>query len=225
MSRLRPTPRSRSKASSSTTLGLATIKRLSCIGGALSCRPLATLVRNTILPSVVNRRPAKSTALRRLLGEVIVRIGEVLQPRQLANARRDIPCEAVVGHVQLLQPPHAADPRRKWTLQIVEAHIEHRQPVQHPDLRGQTSGQVIVHQNQLIQRFPHLPDTPRNAAAEIVIRQHEHGNRRVSEILRDAEPEPVVVEENGVEILIENLRRNASLELVKPEIQEFQRRQ
>lgn len=43
--------------------------------------------------------------------------------------------------------------------------------------------------------------------------------------MRNAKPEPVVVEENGIEILIKELRRNGAFELVKTKIQVLEGRQ
>lgn len=221
-SRLRP---SRSAAAADVAFGLTTVVRLSSIGSAFPSRPLVTLIRNTIRPPIEHGGAAESTALRSLLGEVIEGVSEVLQPRQLAHGGRDLSGEAVVRHVQLLQFPHAADLRRQWPLQIVEAHIKHRQLLQHPNLRRQTTGEIIIHQNQLVQRLPHLPNAGRNAASEVIISQNKHRNRRVPQIFRNTEPESVIIKEQSIQILIENLRRNTAFEVVEPKVQKLQRRQ
>lgn len=224
--RIRP---SRSTAATAAAADVAfrlpAVVRLRSIGAAFPSRPLVALGRNTILPPIEHDAAAEPTALRRLLGEVVEGVGEVLQPRQLADGGRNLSGEAVVRHIQLLQLPHAADLRRQRPLQVVEAHIKHRQLLEHPNLRRQTTGEVIVHQNQLVQRLPHLPNAGRNTTAEIIIRQNQHRNRRVPQILRNAEPEPVVIQEQSIQILIENLRRNTAFEVVKPQIQKLQRRQ
>lgn len=220
-SRLRPNRRSRSDEA----FRLATVERLSSVRCALLSRPLPALTRYTILPPIKHGGATDSTALRRLPGEVIEGVGEVLQARQLADSGWHHPGEAVVGYIQLLQAPHAADLRRQRPLQIVKTHIKHRQVLQHPNLRRQAPRQIIIHQNQLVQSLPHLPNAGRNAAAEIVVRQNQHRNRRVPQILRYAESESVVVEEQSIQILVKHLRRHATLEVIEPEVQELQRRQ
>lgn len=217
--------RARWRASAAAALGLATIEWLSRIRRTLLSRPLPTLTRNTILPPIKHGGAAEFTALRRRAGEVIEGVSKVLQPRQLANGGGHLPGEAVVGHIQLLQTPHAADLRRQRPLQVIEAHVKHRELLEPPNLRRQAPRQIIVHQNQLVQRLPHLPNAAGNAAAEVVVRQNQHRNRRVPQILRDAEPESVVVQKQRVQLLIKQLRRHAAFELIEPEVQEFQRRQ
>lgn len=217
--------RSWRRAAAAAAFGLATIEWLSRIRRTLPSRPLPTLTRNTILPPIKHGGAAESTALRRLPGEVIEGVSKVLQLRQLANGGGHLPGEAVVGHIQLLQTPHAADRRRQRPLQVVEAHVKHREFLEQPNLRRQAPRQIIVHQNQLVQRLPHLPNAAGNAAAQIVVRQNQHRDRRVPKILRDAEPESVVVQKQRVQLFIKHLRRHAAFELIEPEVQEFQRRQ
>lgn len=59
---------------------------------------------------------------------------------------------------------------------------------------------------------------------ELVVGQHNNGNRRVPEIIRQIEPEPIVVDENGIQVLVKQLLRDGPFELIEPQIQEFQRR-
>lgn len=59
---------------------------------------------------------------------------------------------------------------------------------------------------------------------ELVVRQNNHRHRRVPEILREIENKPVMVDENGVQWLIKELSRNSPFKLIKPQIQELQRR-
>ncbi|THU52360.1 hypothetical protein C4D60_Mb10t03190 [Musa balbisiana] len=61
-------------------------------------------------------------------------------------------------------------------------------------------------------------------AAEAVVGEDDDGDRGVAEVVRDVEGEPVVVDEDGVEGLVEQLARDAALELVEPDVEEFQRR-
>ncbi|EYU23040.1 hypothetical protein MIMGU_mgv1a0164371mg [Erythranthe guttata] len=120
-------------------------------------------------------------------------------------------------HIQLLQTQHPTDGIGQRPHQTVIAHIEHRHVLQQPDLRRQTRPQPIVHQYNLVQ-IRHVPQTRRNTAVELVVRQHNHRHRRVAEVVRDFKREPVVVDEYGVQRLVEQLRRNRAFELVEPDV-------
>lgn len=126
-------------------------------------------------------------------------------------------------NIQLLKLLHPADLRsRQRPLQTVITDVKHRQLLQHPDLRRQASRQIIIHQDQLIQSLSHFPNAAGDTAAEIVIRQDEHRNRRIPKILRDPKLEPVIIQKQGIQIFIEHLIGDAAFEFVKPEVQEFQ---
>lgn len=60
---------------------------------------------------------------------------------------------------------------------------------------------------------------------ELVVGEDDDGDRRIPEVIGQIEPEPVVVDENGVQVLVEQLLRHRPFELVEPQIQEFQLRQ
>lgn len=53
---------------------------------------------------------------------------------------------------------------------------------------------------------------------KLVAGNHHHRHRRVTEIFRQLELEPVVVDENRVQILVEQLLGNPTLELVVSQI-------
>lgn len=128
-------------------------------------------------------------------------------------------------HIKLLQTLHVPDLRRQRALKIIETDVKHRQVLQKPDLRRQTAGEIVVQQNDLVESLRHLSDTPGNTTSEVVVSKHQNRNRGVSKILGDSEPEPVVVQENGVEVFVEELQRNRAFELVEPEVEVFQRRE
>lgn len=127
-----------------------------------------------------------------------------------------------MSHIQLLQALHLADRRRERSLEMVEADIKDSNLVEKADLRWQARGKIIIEEDDLIQGLPHLPNAPRNAAAEIVVGQDQNRDGGVAQILRNPELEPVVIEENSVQILVEELGRHRAFELVEPEIQELE---
>lgn len=108
---------------------------------------------------------------------------------------------------------------------MVEAHIKDGKIPEAADLGRQATGEIVIQQNNLVESLPHVADATRNATPKIIVGQHKHRNGRVAEIVGDAHPEPVVVEENGIEILVEELGRNGAFELVKTEIQVLEGRQ
>lgn len=59
---------------------------------------------------------------------------------------------------------------------------------------------------------------------ELVIRKHNHRHRRVPEIIRQFESEPVVVNKNRVQIFIKQLSGHIAFKFVEPQIQELERR-
>lgn len=59
---------------------------------------------------------------------------------------------------------------------------------------------------------------------ELVIRQDDHRNRRIPKVIRKVKHEPVMVDENRVQRLVEKLLRDCPFELIEPQIQEFQGR-
>lgn len=58
---------------------------------------------------------------------------------------------------------------------------------------------------------------------ELVVRQDDHRNRRVAQVVRDIKHEAIIVDEDGVQIPIEELAGDHALELIVAEIEEFER--
>lgn len=58
---------------------------------------------------------------------------------------------------------------------------------------------------------------------ELVVRQDDHRNRRVAQVVRDIKHEAIIVDEDGVQIPIEELAGDRALELIVAEIEEFER--
>lgn len=76
---------------------------------------------------------------------------------------------------------------------MIEADFEDSKLLEHPDLWRQTSSKVVVHENDFIQRFAHLPYACRNATSKIVVGEDQYRNGRVAKVLRNTKSEPVVV--------------------------------
>ncbi|KAF7806888.1 nuclear pore complex protein Nup107 [Senna tora] len=128
-------------ASKSTTIHRILIKCLT-----FTFRPLQRPIRKAI-PPIIFRRQLKTLA--RLAAEVIERVREVLQPRQLAHTRRNLAGEPVTGHIQPLQLLHPGDRLRQRSLHLVAADVEHRHLLQLPDLLRQAASQPAVHHHDL----------------------------------------------------------------------------
>lgn len=60
---------------------------------------------------------------------------------------------------------------------------------------------------------------------EIIVRQNDNRNRRIAKIVRQFESKPVVVDENCIQRLVEQLRRNRAFKLVEPNVEVDQLRQ
>lgn len=123
-----------------------------------------------------------------------------------------------MGHIQLLQLLHPSDRIRNGPHQPIEAQIQHRQLPQQPDLARDTRSEPVIHENDLVERFGHVTEPSRHAATEPVVREHNHRNRRISDIIGQIRREPVVIDENRVQILVEERFRNLPFELVEPEV-------
>lgn len=183
-------------------------------------RPLCRPIRQAI-PLIIETRQGQTH--RRLAGEEVIRVSEVLQPRQRANSRRNRPRQQVMSHIELLKAHHPSNCARQRTQELIVADVEHRQVLQHPNLLRQARPEPIVHQNNLVQ-VRHVAQASRNAAVELVVGQNDDGDRRVPEIIRQIEPEPVMVDENSIQVLVKQLPGHSPLELIEPQIQEFQLR-
>lgn len=102
---------------------------------------------------------------------------------------------------------------------MVEANIKHSELVEEADFRRKTAREIIINEDDLVDCFSHLPNAAWDASSQIIVGKNKHGDGRIAEVLRDAGAEPVVVEEYSVEVLVKELRRKGTLELVKAEVQ------
>ncbi|KAK2972702.1 hypothetical protein RJ640_025553 [Escallonia rubra] len=140
----------------------------------------------------------------------------------------------LLWHLNLLQSTgraasetcHSSDRGWQRPLEAVEADVKHCELLEESDLvSGQAAGEVVIHENDLVEGVAHLANAARDATTEVIVGEDQHRHRRVAEVLRDPRAEPVVVEEDGIKVLVEQLGRNWPLELVEPEIKELEGRQ
>ncbi|CAL9066762.1 unnamed protein product [Musa banksii] len=202
-------------------IGVA-VFRLRQEGHALLRRPLVRPVRDAVLPVVV---ASDLQALRRLPAEVVVGVGEVLQPGQVADAAWDLPRQLVVRHVQLLQLPHPPDALRQRPHQVVVAHVEHPQLVQPPDLRRYACSEAGVQDHQLPQGLVHVGYALGEAPGDLVVGQHQDRHRGVADVVWYGEGELVVVDEQSIQLEVEDAGRDVAAEPVVADVEELERRQ
>ncbi|CAA7403051.1 unnamed protein product [Spirodela intermedia] len=175
------------------------------------------------VPSIVKR--GQLQARRGLSSEKVVRVGEVLQVRKQADALGNFAGQEVVSYIQLLQADHPAEARRQRPDQLVVADVQHRQAREKPDLRREARPKAVVYDNDLVESLGHVAEARREATLEVVVGEDDHRHRRVAEVVGEIEGEAVVVDENGIEILVEELTRHLSLELVESDVEELERRE
>lgn len=178
-------------------------------------RPLNRSIRQAIPPVIKILNPE---ANRRLARKEIIRKSKILQIRQLTHTLRNRSGQSVVGHVQLLHLLQPSDRIGNGPHKPVEAQIQHRQLLQQPDLTRYTRSEPVIHEDDLVQRLRHVTEPGRHAAAEPVVRKHDHRNRRIPNIFGQIRHEPVVIDKDRVQILVEERSRDLPLELVETEI-------
>ena len=151
--------------------------------------------------------------------EEVVREAEVGESRELADALFHGAGELVPRHVELLQPGHVDEPLRQRANERVPADVHHRGVDELGELRRDAAVEAVVEKHELVERAGHAADAARDASYEGVVREHHHGGRRVAEVVRDEADEAVAVDEDGVEVLVEEVRRQGAVEVVEPEVE------
>lgn len=202
-------------------LGLGTVEGARGLGGALLRGALVRQARNAVLLGVEQHLAAGAGggALGWLRREVVIRVGEVLEPGELADTGGDGAGEGVVGDVELLEAGHGGEGAREGALEVVEADVEDGEVAEEANLGRDATGQVVVEEDDLVEGGGHPADAGGDAAAQVVVGHYHHGGRRGAQIGGDAVAEAVGVEEDGVEGTVEERRGNGALELVEAEVQ------
>ncbi|KAK3161158.1 hypothetical protein QOZ80_1BG0073050 [Eleusine coracana subsp. coracana] len=188
---------------------------------ALLGRPLLRAFRDTV-PLIVDVLHVQ--AHRRLAGDIVVAVGEVLKVRQVADALRHVADEPVMREVKLLDAAQISQLLRNLAHEAVEAEVQHGESGEHPELSGHAGLEPRVEEEDLVERVGHVGDGGREAPAKVIVGEHKHGYRRVPHVVGDPELEPVGVEEDGVELAVEELAGDGTLELVVAEVEVPQRR-
>lgn len=131
----------------------------------LSSRALCGPRWYAIAPVVEGR---EGQTRRRFTREEVIRIGEIFEPRKLADSGWNRTSKEVVRHIELLQTTHASEGIRQWPHQLVKAQIQHSQVLQQPYLSWNTRSETIVHEDNLIQ-IGHVAEASWYAAMESVV--------------------------------------------------------
>lgn len=76
---------------------------------------------------------------------------------------------------------------------MVKAHIENGHFLEHSNLGRQATGEIIIHENDLIECFTHIPNTCWNATTKIIVGKNKNRNGRVSKIRWDPKLESIIV--------------------------------
>lgn len=194
-------------------------------GGALLGRALVRQAGDAVHLAVERHRPPGAPAGRRLAGEEVVRVGEVLEAGEVADARGDAPGEAVVRDVQLLGALHAGNGLRQRALEAVEADVEDGYAAEQPDLERDAAGEVVIEEDDLVKRVGHAADGRGDAPAEVVIGEDKDGDGGRAQGGGDTGTEAVGVEEDGVEGPLKEPRRDGPLEVVEAEVEVTEGRQ
>jgi hypothetical protein len=126
-----------------------------------------------------------------------------------------------VRNIQLLNIGKPFERLRQDSSECVGGDVQDRHVSKQANLGGQASGEVIVQENNLVQCAGHFSNAAWNAALEIVIGNHHNRSRGVSESVRNGGCEPVIVQEQSIEVLVEELRRQLTLKIIEPKIKVF----
>jgi hypothetical protein len=148
---------------------------------------------------------------------------EVDERRELADglvhdAREDVP-----GHVELLELGNVGQLLGDGADEHVPADVDDGGVHQQSHLQRQAPVQLVVEEDDLVQRLHHAADALGDTPDEGVVGEDDDGRRGVAEVLRDVPHEPVGVDEDGVEVLVEERRRQLALEVVEPEVEVLER--
>jgi hypothetical protein len=148
-----------------------------------------------------------------------VREAEVGERWELTDALQHATGEPVPRHSELLQPGHVDHPLRQRSDELIPADVHHRAVDELGELRRNAAVKAVVEQHELVERADHAADAPWDASDEGVVGEHDHRGRRVAEVLRDDADEAVGVDEDGVEVLLEELRWELTFKVVVPEVE------
>lgn len=190
-------------------------------GGALQRRLLRRSERAeaVVLVVEVDLAALRRHARRRLGVEEVVGEAEVDEHGELADGLVDDAGEDVPGHVQLLQLAAVGERGGQRADEDVAADVDDVGVLQVAHLHGHAAVELVVHEADLVERFGHAADALGDAADEGVVGEDDDGGGGVAEVARDVADESVAVDEDGVELLVEQRRRQLALEVVEADVE------
>lgn len=189
----------------------------------LTKRTLSRPTRNAVSPVIEHNSSIRQRqAIGSLPCEEIEGICEVHQAGERADAARNRTRKHVVGNVQLLHAHHCPNAIGQRPNELIEACIEYCQVFQLPDFRRQAGREIVVEHDDLVQSPSHLTNAGGQASPQVIVGKDDDRDRRVPQIGRDLEMEPVVVDKYGIQVLVEELGRQPTFKLIEPDVQILQ---
>lgn len=144
---------------------------------------------------------------------------EVDERWELADGLVQDATEHVPGHVELLQLVDVGDLLGQCADKAIAGDIDDRGVLQKPDLERQTAVKLVVEEDDLVECLDHAADALGYTTNELVVGEHDDRGGGVAEGLRDRAHEAVAVDEDGVEVLVEELQREVALEVVEADVE------
>jgi hypothetical protein len=204
---------------------LATVDGARKHGGALQRGLLRRAQRaEAVVPVVeVDERLVGRHAHGGLRVEEVEGEAEVDERRELADGLVHDAGENVPGHVELLQLGYVGELLGDGADEHVPADVDDGGVDQQAHLQRQAPVELVVEEDDLVQRLNHAADALGDASDEGVVGEDDDGRRGIAEVLGDGPYEAVGVDEDGVEVLVEERRRQLALEVVEPEVEVLER--
>jgi hypothetical protein len=97
------------------------------------------------------------------------------------------------------------------------AGIKHSHITKQPNFCWEATTKIIAHKDDLVQ-VCHLADAVWNAASEFVVRKCDYRNWGVAYCLRNGGCEPVVIQEQSIEVLVEEFWRQTTFEIIESDV-------
>jgi hypothetical protein len=204
---------------------LATVDGARKHGGALQRGLLRRAQRaEAVVPVVeVDERLVGRHAHGGLRVEEVEGEAEVDERRELADGLVHDAGENVPGHVELLQLGYVGELLGDGADEHVPADVDDGGVDQQAHLQRQAPVELVVEEDDLVQRLNHAADALGDASDEGVVGEDDDGRRGIAEVLGDGPYEAVGVDEDGVEVFVEERRRQLALEVVEPEVEVLER--
>ncbi|CAN1133541.1 hypothetical protein LINPERHAP2_LOCUS7733 [Linum perenne] len=123
-------------------------------------------------------------------------------------------------NIQTLNVLQLRKARRNRSHKSTIAAIKHGHVLKVPDLRREATTEVVPSKDHLL-NSRHHPNAMRDTPCQIVESQCDNAHSGVPKILRNGAREPVVVQEQRIEPLPKDLRRQTTFKVVEPKVNEL----